>query len=67
MSDHSHSAHPPKLEYQPALPIPNGKLCLWLFLSTEIMFFAGSNRRVHRPAVWRPRVAKHRTTFTLSN
>lgn len=27
--------------YQPALPIPNGKLCLWLFLSTEIMFFAG--------------------------
>jgi cytochrome c oxidase subunit III len=40
MSDHAH-AHPPKLEYQPALPIPNGKLCLWLFLSTEIMFFAG--------------------------
>jgi cytochrome c oxidase subunit 3 len=38
MTDH---AHPPKLEYQPALPIPNGKLCLWLFLSTEIMFFAG--------------------------
>ena len=29
------------LEYQPALPINNGKLCLWLFLSTEIMFFAG--------------------------
>ena len=28
-------------EYQPALPIPNGKTCLWLFLSTEIMFFAG--------------------------
>jgi len=22
------------------LPIPNGKLCMWLFLSTEIMFFA---------------------------
>jgi len=39
MSDHSH--HPPKLQYQPALPIPNGKTCLWLFLSTEIMFFAG--------------------------
>jgi cytochrome c oxidase subunit 3 len=34
-------AHPPKLEYQPALPLPNGKLFLWLFLSTEIMFFAG--------------------------
>jgi cytochrome c oxidase subunit 3 len=29
------------LQYQPALPIPNGKTCLWLFLSTEIMFFAG--------------------------
>ncbi len=30
-----------KLEYQPSIPISNGKLCLWLFLSTEIMFFAG--------------------------
>jgi cytochrome c oxidase subunit 3 len=30
-----------KLQYQQALPIPNGKTCLWLFLSTEIMFFAG--------------------------
>jgi cytochrome c oxidase subunit III len=29
-----------KLQYQPALPIPNGKLFMWLFLSTEIMFFA---------------------------
>lgn len=29
-----------KLRYQPALPIPNGKVFLWLFLSTEIMFFA---------------------------
>jgi cytochrome c oxidase subunit 3 len=28
-------------EYQPALPIPNGKVIMWLFLSTEIMFFAG--------------------------
>jgi cytochrome c oxidase subunit III len=35
----SHTA--PQLSYQPALPIPNGKTCLWLFLSTEIMFFAG--------------------------
>src|SRR6188474_816832 len=35
----SHST--PHFEYQPALPIPNGKACLWLFLSTEIMFFAG--------------------------
>ena len=31
----------PKLTYQPALPISNGKLALWLFLSTEIMFFTG--------------------------
>ena len=34
--DHGHL----KLEYQPALPLPNGKLFMWLFLSTEIMFFA---------------------------
>ena len=35
--DHGHV----QLEYQPSLPLSNGKLCLWLFLSTEIMFFAG--------------------------
>jgi cytochrome c oxidase subunit 3 len=29
-----------QLEYQPALPMPNGKTIMWLFLSTEIMFFA---------------------------
>ena len=29
-----------QLKYQPGLPIPNGKLCIWLFLSTEIMFFS---------------------------
>jgi len=46
MSEHAH-AHDDhghghiKLQYQRSLPIPNGKLCLWLFLSTEIMFFAG--------------------------
>ncbi len=28
------------LQYQPSLPLSRGKLCLWLFLSTEIMFFA---------------------------
>ncbi len=28
------------LEFHPGLPISNGKLILWLFLSTEIMFFA---------------------------
>ena len=41
--DHAHDDHHGHidLQYQPALPIPNGKVCLWLFLSTEIMFFAG--------------------------
>jgi cytochrome c oxidase subunit 3 len=34
---HAHHVH---LEYQPALPMTNGKLIMWLFLSTEIMFFA---------------------------
>lgn len=34
-------SHAPKFIYQPGLPIPNGKTCMWLFLSTEIMFFAG--------------------------
>jgi len=37
--DHGHHGHI-ELQYQPALPIPRGKTCLWLFLSTEIMFFA---------------------------
>lgn len=48
MTHDSHSAHGDdhghghiKLAYQPGLPLANGKLCLWLFLSTEIMFFAG--------------------------
>src|SRR5262245_11026504 len=36
----SHSSGP-MFKYHPGLPIPNGKTCLWLFLSTEIMFFAG--------------------------
>jgi cytochrome c oxidase subunit III len=35
-----HAQHGP-LQYHPGLPIPNGKLIVWLFLSTEIMFFAG--------------------------
>ncbi len=40
--DHGEGGHGHlQLEYQPALPIPNGKVILWLFLSTEIMFFAG--------------------------
>lgn len=36
----THDAHA-GLQYHPGLPIPNGKLIVWLFLSTEIMFFAG--------------------------
>ena len=36
--DHGH--HGPVLQYQPGLPLSRGKLILWLFLSTEIMFFA---------------------------
>lgn len=39
MSD-DHHGHGPKFDYQPALPIPNGKAFMWLFLSTEIMFFS---------------------------
>jgi cytochrome c oxidase subunit III len=34
--DHGHVA----LQYQPGLPLSRGKLIMWLFLSTEIMFFA---------------------------
>lgn len=36
----AHHAGHVGLEYHPALPLPNGKLIMWLFLSTEIMFFA---------------------------
>lgn len=44
--DHGHGHHGEGhghtgLEYHPGLPISNGKLIVWLFLSTEIMFFAG--------------------------
>src|SRR4051812_12595923 len=39
--EHAHGHGHVTLVYQPALPIGRGKLCLWLFLSTEIMFFAG--------------------------
>ncbi|MDZ4820566.1 MAG: cytochrome c oxidase subunit 3, partial [Planctomycetota bacterium] len=37
----SHDAGHLKLEYETGLPLTNGKLIMWLFLSTEIMFFAG--------------------------
>src|SRR5438309_3494169 len=39
-SAHDSHGHGLKLVYQPALPLSNGKLFMWLFLSTEIMFFA---------------------------
>jgi cytochrome c oxidase subunit 3 len=35
--DHGGHVH---LQYQPGLPLSRGKLIMWLFLSTEIMFFA---------------------------
>jgi cytochrome c oxidase subunit III len=44
MSHTAHDTHhhaPIQLEYEPGLPLTNGKLIIWLFLSTEIMFFAG--------------------------
>ena len=38
--DESDGAHRHiELQYQPAVPVPKGKLAVWLFLSTEIMFF----------------------------
>jgi cytochrome c oxidase subunit 3 len=44
MASTAHDTHhhaPIQLEYEPGLPLTNGKLIIWLFLSTEIMFFAG--------------------------
>jgi heme/copper-type cytochrome/quinol oxidase subunit 3 len=44
MAHTAHDTHhhaPIQLEYEPGLPLTNGKLIIWLFLSTEIMFFAG--------------------------
>src|SRR6266567_1368530 len=39
---HDHGGHGHlTLEYQPGLPMGNSKLIVWLFLSTEMMFFAG--------------------------
>src|SRR4051812_22025997 len=38
---HAHGPSHLTLEYQPGLPLSNSKLIIWLFLSTEIMFFAG--------------------------
>jgi cytochrome c oxidase subunit 3 len=40
---HGHGDHGGHLvlQYHPGLPLTNAKLIVWLFLSTEIMFFAG--------------------------
>jgi cytochrome c oxidase subunit 3 len=38
---HEQPAQHISLVYQPGLPIPRGKTIIWLFLSTEIMFFSG--------------------------
>jgi cytochrome c oxidase subunit 3 len=38
--DHGHGHGHLTLQYQPGLPLSRGKLIMWLFLSTEIMFFA---------------------------
>jgi heme/copper-type cytochrome/quinol oxidase subunit 3 len=40
MSDNNDHGHALSFDYQPAMPISNGKTFMWLFLSTEIMFFA---------------------------
>ena len=37
----SHDEHQVVFDYHPGLPISRGKTFMWLFLSTEIMFFAG--------------------------
>ena len=41
------------LSYHPGLPLPNAKLFMWLFLSTEIMFFAAliGTTPVNQPVV----------------
>src|SRR6516165_3013633 len=38
MVDAAHQHHP---EHKMGLPLTNGKLAMWLFLVTEIMFFTG--------------------------
>ena len=41
MADDARQHSPgPMFEYHPSLPLPNSKLIVWLFLSTEIMFFS---------------------------
>ena len=54
--DHGSHGHV-QLHYHPGLPLTNGKLIVWLFLSTEIMFFAGLDRHVYRAAVRCPDLA----------
>ena len=41
IADPSNSTGHVVLTYEPAVPVSRGKLAVWLFLSTEIMFFTG--------------------------
>src|SRR2546421_12597863 len=36
-----HTSHTPHPKTHMGMPLPNGKLAMWLFLVTEIMFFTG--------------------------
>src|SRR5260370_37346165 len=79
---HAPSVHAPAHPHVPALkmgvPIPNGKLGMWLFLGTEIMFFTafigtylvlrlGSKGWPSDPAVTHIRIsAGVRYTFVLT-
>src|SRR6266480_7478418 len=36
-----HTSHAPHPKTHMGMPLPNGKLAMWLFLVTEIMFFTG--------------------------
>ncbi len=40
-SGNSHADHGVALQYQAALPLPPSKVCMWIFLATEVMFFTG--------------------------
>lgn len=40
MTQSHETPHAVALKYSPGLPISRGKLCVWVFLSTEIMFFS---------------------------
>ena len=48
----AHSRHRARLDgpaHGPGPPLTPGKVAIWLFLATEIMFFTGLDRDLHRP------------------